>query len=307
MNKLFYKISKFFWTKPEDGSLTKKEQKLKYWLWGRLSYISSRQRDKDIDPAEHASLDEEESWILSELFGFYFPHDARRLFLLLMAGEGFVSLIKCRYLKDAFDQMIFDKTLKLSDVLQIIAYRQDRLPCGSDIIRLVEDVVFRTQYFDTETRKSLAKQAYLSTDTGLLDLRDIDNSVKQLYSWFKDDVDVMRKMSFCGSFAARQQCLKLATLEQLQSYCEDKGCLEGCYSGSDDSFAKVIRCRSFMTKEKEIAFFDEQLLLWHDKADACVVIRKYGLHESVHSKLLRSERYDDYIKAYREYLAVRKG
>lgn len=307
MNKLFYKISKFFWTKPEDGSLTKKEQKLKYWLWGRLSYISSRKRDNAVDPADRVSLDKEESWILSELSGFYFPHDARRFFLLLMAGEGFASLIQCRYLKEAFDQMVLDETLKLSDVLQIIAYRHDRLPCGSDIIRLAEDVVFRTQYFDTETRKSLAKRAYLSTATGLLDLSDTDNSVKQLYSWFKDDVDVMRKMSFYENHAARQQFFMLATPEQLHSYCEDKGCLEGCYSGSDDSFAKVIGCRSFMTKEKEIAFFDEQLLLWHNKADACAVIRKYGLHESVHSKLLRSERYDDYIKAYREYLAVRKG
>ena len=295
MKKLFYKIRKLFWLR-ECG-----HTKLRGYLWQRLEQNLYRQRYMSVPVYIADNLEAEEQWLLNELCEEYIPGNSRELYHLLMSCQGFPGVWTADALLTAVHRMAKVGTLKPSDVLRLIEYRKAKLRGGTEIIAKVKEVIFDSDYFDKQTRKFLARQAFISSDGCLVDLPDEASINTQMLEWFKDDIVVMRAAAKCGRRVFLKKFFEMASIGELREYCDKGGSIVGCYSGKDDSFAKAAECRAFMHASDEILFFDEQLLISKDKKKAESIIRQFGIHAGLHTTLLINPEYASFILAYQKH------
>lgn len=295
MKKLFYKIRKLFWLR-ECG-----HAKLRGYLWQRLEQNLYRQRYMSVPAYIADNLEAEEQWLLNELCEEYIPANSKELYHLLMSCQGFPSVWTISALLEAVHCMVKVGTLKPSDVLRLIEHRQNMSRGGTELIAWVREVIFDSDYFDEQTRKFLARQAFISSDGCLVDLPDEASINTQMLEWFKDDIVVMRAAAKCGRRVFLKKFFEMASIGELREYCDKGGSIVGCYSGKDDSFAKAAECRAFMHASDEILFFDEQLLISKDKKKAESIIRQFGIHAGLHTTLLINPEYASFILAYQKH------
>ena len=295
MKKLFYEIRKLFWLR-ECG-----HTKLRGYLWQRLEQNLYRQRYMSVPAHIADNLEAEEQWLLNELCEEYIPGNSRELYHLLMSCQGFPGVWTADALLKAVHHMAKVGTLKPSDVLRLIEYRKAKLRGGTEIIAKVREVIFDSDYFDEQTRKALAKAAFLNKQGFVVDINNDSEALDQMLKWYKDDVVFVRALARSGNDKARQMFFDMATIAELREYCDKGGSIVGCYSGKDDSFAKAAECRAFMHASDEILFFDEQLLISKDKKKAESIIRQFGIHAGLHTTLLINPEYASFILAYQKH------
>lgn len=295
MKKLFYEIRKLFWLR-ECG-----HAKLRGYLWQRLEQNLYRQRYMSVPAHIADNLEAEEQWLLNELCEEYIPGNSRELYHLLMSCQGFPGVWTADALLKAVHHMAKVVTLKPSDVLRLIEYRKAKLRGGTEIIAKVKEVIFDSDYFDEQTRKALAKAAFLNKQGFVVDINNDSEALDQMLKWYKDDVVFVRALARSGNDKARQMFFEMASIGELREYCDKGGSIVGCYSGKDDSFAKAAECRAFMHASDEILFFDEQLLISKDKKKAESIIQQFGIHAGLHTTLLINPEYASFILAYQKH------
>ena len=299
MKKLFYEIRKLFWLR-ECG-----HAKLRGYLWQRLEQNLYRQRYMSVPAHIADNLEAEEQWLLNELCEEYIPGNSRELYHLLMSCQGFPGVWTADALLKAVHHMAKVGTLKPSDVLRLIEYRKAKLRGGTEIIAKVREVIFDSDYFDEQTRKALAKAAFLNKQGFVVDINNDSEALDQMLKWYKDDVVFVRALARSGNDKARQMFFDMATIAELREYCDKGGSIVGCYSGKDDSFAKAAECRAFMHTLNGIRFFDEQLLQSSDKKKAVNLVWQFGISPDLLPVLAKDPDYDDFIEAYRNFIDCR--